>query len=160
MVAVCENRSQRRFMPFPVGEPSPAQTSQAQIVGLDHASHSKVGAKMRIRHQIIHIEPEAPAKPAFGTPCNGCGVCCLAEPCPLGMVLSGKRRGACEALVWVAAGSQYRCGALEEPQVVLHKALPGLLQGLARPLAPLLKRLAHRWIAAGVGCDCKLTPHD
>jgi hypothetical protein len=115
---------------------------------------------MRNHQQIIHIEPAAPAKPALGAPCNGCGVCCLAEPCPLGVVLSGKRRGACDALVWVPTGVHYRCGALVEPQAVLQGRLPNGLRWLGRWLAPLLSRLARRWIAAGIGCDCKLAPHD
>ncbi|MDP2164479.1 MAG: hypothetical protein Q8K21_09725 [Hydrogenophaga sp.] len=99
-------------------------------------------------HQIIHIQPEAPAKPALGAPCNGCGVCCLAEPCPLGQVLSRKRRGACDALRWDDTGALYRCGALVDA--------PALLGSRWRWAAPLLVRLARRWIAAGVGCDASL----
>lgn len=99
-------------------------------------------------HQVIHIHPSAPAKPAFGAPCNGCGVCCLAEPCPLGQVLSRRRRGACDALRWDETGSLYRCGALMDA--------PGLLGPRWCWAAPLLRRLARRWIAAGVGCDASL----
>ena len=60
----------------------------------------------------IHIHAEAPRKPAVGAACNGCGVCCLVEPCPLGMLLSGKRHGACDALRWSEAEAAYRCGAI------------------------------------------------
>jgi hypothetical protein len=49
---------------------------------------------------VIRIEPLAPVKPATGSPCNGCGVCCLAEPCPLGMLVSRRRHGRCSALRW------------------------------------------------------------
>jgi len=35
--------------------------------------------------RTIAIHAAAPAKPALGEPCNGCGVCCAAEPCPVGM---------------------------------------------------------------------------
>ena len=103
------------------------------------------------RHQIIYLQPEAPPKPAEGAPCNGCGLCCLAEPCPLGMVLSRKRRGACTALRWNETQRLYRCGALTEPAAVLPVRL--------RFLAGLLKRLALRWIAAGKGCDASLEAH-
>ena len=103
---------------------------------------------------MIQIQPEAPAKPAWGAPCNGCGVCCLAEPCPLGMLLSGKRRGACAALVWNAGHAQYRCGAIQSPQQVV----PPALRWLRRPLGWLLARTARRWIAAGAGCDSALEP--
>ena len=84
-------------------------------------------------HIKITIHPQAPLKPAEGQPCNGCGVCCLVEPCPLGMVLSLKTKGACRMLRWHDELGLYRCGALE---------------------LPVLKYVAKRWIAAGVGCDC------
>ena len=100
-------------------------------------------------HQVIHIHPEAPSKPALGAPCNGCGVCCLAEPCPLGQVISRKRSGACEALRWSEADGLYRCGGLTDTE--------GLLGPRWRWAAPLLRRLARRWIAAGVGCDATIT---
>lgn len=89
------------------------------------------------RHQIVYLQPEAPSKPPEGAPCNGCGLCCLAEPCPLGMVLSRKRVGACVALRWDAEQRLYRCGALTGTRGVL-------------------RWLARRWIAAGVGCDAGL----
>lgn len=106
--------------------------------------------------QIIHIEPQAPSKPLPGQPCNGCGVCCLYEPCPLGRMLSRRRHGACIALRWEAALAQYRCGAMTQPQAVLRTTLPTGLGWLAPVLLPVLQRLAARWIAAGQGCDCNL----
>ena len=105
---------------------------------------------------IIHIHPLAPAKVAVGAPCTGCGVCCVFAPCPLGMVLSGRRNGACDALRWNAALLQYRCGAIVAPQHVLAQALPRGLRWLAPALAPVLRRLGSRWIAAGTGCDSSL----
>lgn len=66
----------------------------------------------------------------------------------MGMVLSGKRVGACSALRWDGAQRHYRCGALTDPAGVLPVPLRGL--------AGLLKRLARRWIAAGIGCDAAL----
>ena len=98
--------------------------------------------------QIIQIHPEAPSKPALGAPCNGCGVCCLAEPCPLGQVISRKRSGACDALRWSEANMVYRCGVLTDTEAVLGPR--------GRWAAPLLRRWAVRWIAAGVGCDASL----
>ena len=99
-------------------------------------------------HQVIHIQAEAPDKPALGTPCNGCGVCCLAEPCPLGMVISRRRHGACNALRWDEVQAVYRCGAITDAT--------GVLGPRWRWAAPLLQKLARRWIAAGVGCDASL----
>ena len=90
--------------------------------------------------QTLWIEPLAPAKPAPGQPCNGCGVCCLSETCPLGLLLSARRQGPCRVLRWDAAERQYRCGALAA--------------------APLLAPLVRRWIGAGIGCDCTLLPSE
>ncbi len=106
--------------------------------------------------RIIHIQPLAPSKPVLGQPCNGCGVCCLHEPCPLGILLSGHRRGACTALRWEDDRAQYRCGAMGQPREVLRAALPTGLAWLSPVLLPALRRLAGRWIAAGQGCDCSL----
>ncbi len=101
--------------------------------------------------EVIHLHAGAAAKPPFGAACNGCGVCCATEPCPLGMILSARRRGACAALRWNPAGSRYSCGAVSAPATVLPAVL--------RPLAPLFGRLARRWISAGSGCDTTLTTH-
>lgn len=93
-------------------------------------------------HTVILLHPLAPPKPTPGQACNGCGVCCAAEPCPLGRLLSSRRQGRCRALSWSDAGL-YRCGVLDQPR----RWLPWLPARLARALA-------RRWIAAGQGCDC------
>ena len=108
---------------------------------------------MSSKHQIILIHADAPSKPAPDAPCNGCGVCCLLEPCPLGVVLSRRRRGACIAVRWHDELYQYRCAALGEPVEVWQRVLPCFLRGLAPWLAPGLVWLAKRWIAVGQGCD-------
>jgi hypothetical protein len=99
----------------------------------------KSAPAMSSPYHIIRIESAAPLKPALGATCNGCGVCCLYEPCPLGVLLSRRRRGACVAVSWQAASRQYRCGALNAPAAL-------------RWSAPLVRR----WIAAGQGCDSSL----
>ena len=95
--------------------------------------------------QIIHVHPEAPAKPMPGNTCNGCGVCCLAEPCPLGRVLSGRAHGGCDALQWTPDQHRYHCRALADPQ--------GVWPWLPNVAVPLARRLAQRWISAAKGCD-------
>ncbi len=87
--------------------------------------------------QIIRIHADAPLKPALGETCTGCGVCCLAEPCPAGMLVSWRRRGACRALRWSGAERRYRCGLMQDTA------------GRHTPWA----RWARRLIAAGAGCD-------
>jgi Fe-S-cluster-containing hydrogenase component 2 len=105
---------------------------------------------------IIHIQSEAPIKPAVGSTCNGCGVCCLVEPCPLGMVLSAKRKGACNALRWDAERQQYRCGAITDADSVVRASLSHAFTWMTPVLSWAVVRLARRWIAAGVGCDSNL----
>jgi hypothetical protein len=83
---------------------------------------------------VIHIHSQAPAKPALAAPCNGCGVCCLSQPCPLGMLVSRRTSGTCSALRWHQAALQYRCSLADSPR-------------------PWLAAAARRWIAAGRGCD-------
>ena len=75
------------------------------------------------------------------------------EPCPLGVVLSRRRFGSCDALRWQADQRVYRCGAITAPMDVLRERLAGPFQVALPLLTWLLKRLAGRWIAAGTGCD-------
>lgn len=98
--------------------------------------------------QTIHLHRDAPPKPATGAACNGCGLCCAAEPCPLGMLVSWRRQGACDALQWQPEPPRYVCGLLAEPR----RHLPAFA-GFA---APWLRALAARGISAGTGCDADL----
>jgi len=109
---------------------------------------------MNHAHQVIHIHPEAPPKPPEGAPCNGCGVCCLAEPCPVGMLVSRKRHGACVLLRWSDAQVRYVCGLLADGDAD---------DGLGRsdpPWRRLWRRLWRAWarrlISAGSGCDASI----
>ena len=95
--------------------------------------------------RIVRLPADAPDKPAPGAPCNGCGLCCAAELCPLGRVAFRKSRGPCPALVWRPEDRRHVCGLATAPKTHLPR-LPG-------PLIPLFIRLARRWIAAGIGCD-------
>ncbi len=101
-------------------------------------------------HRIIHIEADAPLKPVEGKPCNGCGVCCLAEPCPVGMVISRKILGSCSALQWVADERRYRCGLLASPAAHFR------WKWLSRIGMPW----ARRMISAGSGCDSSIVVGD
>jgi hypothetical protein len=97
---------------------------------------------------VIRLHPAAPEKPPMNETCNGCGVCCASEPCPLGVVVSLRRTGACDALVWNAQDARYRCGLIDQPAAHLPRVV-----GWA---APLLARSARRYISAGSGCDCNI----
>jgi len=91
-----------------------------------------------MRTDIIHLHTAAPAKPAPGAPCNGCGVCCALETCPAARLRFLRAAGPCPALEWSAGERRYHCGLLVQPRL--------------RWLRPLLRR----WIAAGQGCDATL----
>jgi hypothetical protein len=86
-----------------------------------------------MHERTIRIHAAAPPKPPLGGDCNGCGVCCLAEPCPLGRLISLRRTGACRGLRWDGGARRFRCG-------------PAQSRGA-------FGALARRWIAAGRGCD-------
>jgi hypothetical protein len=105
-------------------------------------------------HQVIHIHPEAPPKPPEGAPCNGCGVCCLAEPCPVGMLVSRKRRGACDLLRWSDAQGRYACGLLVDVAVDDAVVRSGPLW--RRMWRRLWQVWARRLISAGSGCDASM----
>ena len=107
-----------------------------------------------MRYQTIQLHPSAPAKPDWGAACNGCGVCCTAEPCPPGAWLSRRWKGRCSALRWDENTLRYRCGLVVAPGAVLP--------WLPRAAGPLVRRLALRWIAAARGCDSavELAPAD
>lgn len=111
----------------------------------DKAHHASADAAAA---PVVWLQPAAPAKPPEGAACNGCGLCCLAEPCPLGMLVSRRMRGSCVALRWSETDQRYWCGMVSQPQQVLAPRW--------RWLAPWAARLARRWISAGIGCDARL----
>lgn len=66
----------------------------------------------------------------------------------MGMLVSRRRSGACVALRWSEAEQRYLCGMLSDP---------GGVTGWTHPWAVrVLRALARRSIAAGVGCDAPL----
>jgi len=100
---------------------------------------------MQNKTQIIHIHQQAPAKPAMGTPCNGCGVCCAAEPCPVSLALLWPHKSPCTALTWDDTNQRYLCGMATQPS----KHLIWLPKKLDKAASKLFKR----WIAADTLCD-------
>ena len=95
------------------------------------------------REYSVTLDRAAPEKPAFGAPCNRCGVCCAAEPCPIGRLLFARRHGHCPALQW--DGSAYACGLIVAPE---HH-----LPWLPKRWRHVAARMFARSISAGKGCD-------
>lgn len=88
-----------------------------------------------------------PDKPKCGSPCNGCGVCCASEVCPIGVLAYGDISAPCPALILSPCRSKAICGlvAIESD----HE------------MEPLLKEQ----LGIGLGCsmddgdDCVMPEH-
>lgn len=64
---------------------------------------------------MADIPEDGPRKPRVMDPCNGCGVCCVAEPCALAFdyVPGSLPFRPCPALEW--RDGQARCGLIVDP---------------------------------------------
>lgn len=95
--------------------------------------------------RLIALDSNAPVKPEYGAACNGCGVCCAAEPCPVARVFLWQLRGRCRALSWQEEMQRYVCGMVAHPDRYVT-LLPRRWRARAGAF------FASR-IAAGAGCD-------
>jgi hypothetical protein len=95
--------------------------------------------------QIIELHPLAPFKPDFGLTCNGCGVCCAAEPCPVAYLFLFQFKGRCKALLWQNEMKRYVCGMVVCP----HHYVKWIPQRYRERVGGFM---ATR-ISAGSGCD-------
>lgn len=91
------------------------------------------------------LHAEAPPKPTEGQPCNGCGLCCAAERCPVAWLFLPRGSGSCSALEWDGNAGRYRCGMVAHPATHVRWLPRRWEAGAAR-------WFAYR-IAAGKGCD-------
>jgi len=99
----------------------------------------------RTKPQIITIHALAPQKPPLGAVCNGCGICCAAEPCPVSLALLWPHQAPCRALMWSDTAQRYWCGMVSEPARFLRWLPPNMNAAASR--------LFKRWIAANTACD-------
>lgn len=84
-------------------------------------------------------------KPAYGQPCNGCGLCCKAIPCPIAEQLLGVSEGSCPALEW--DDGRYWCGLIRNA----HKHILSLNK---KPwVDPVLREMILSSGAFGKACD-------
>lgn len=89
------------------------------------------------------MHASAPEKPAYGSPCNGCGLCCIAEQCPVSEQIFGPR-DLCPALT--RYGNAYGCGVIAEPARFFR---PTGREALDRVIPEAIAYL----LGAGHGCD-------
>jgi hypothetical protein len=98
--------------------------------------------------QTISLHQQAPDKPAYGEKCNGCGVCCAAEPCPVAHLLLWQFSGACKALQWKEDKQRYQCGMVVDPGKYLRR--------LPKRFAPFVGKWCAARIALDIGCDSRV----
>lgn len=87
-------------------------------------------------------------KPPHGSPCNGCGQCCMDEPCPLGAAVFRKATGSCPALE-KADGDKWACGLVVHPE--RYAPVQTMIVGRSA-----LGNAASVLVGAGIGCDAQL----
>jgi len=105
-----------------------------------------------VKQHIIELHRRAPPKPAYGAPCNGCGVCCATTPCPVAMLFLWQFSGRCRALLWQDEASRYACGMALSPDRFASFIPARWRSGFARWFASR--------IAAGAGCDASIETDD
>ncbi|MFT4012323.1 MAG: hypothetical protein QM682_02760 [Paracoccus sp. (in: a-proteobacteria)] len=86
------------------------------------------------------------AKPPHGQPCNGCGLCCMAERCPLAVVVFGPG-DRCPALE-DQGGLRFGCGLIANPL----RYAPRLVK---RHGGAAVSAAAAVLVGAGHGCDAQ-----
>ena len=86
-----------------------------------------------------------PSKPPHGQPCNGCGLCCTHERCPLAARIFGAG-DQCPALE--TQGVSFVCGLVEHPDRYTPDRVAQYGQDAVGAAAAIL-------IGAGHGCDAQ-----
>ena len=86
-------------------------------------------------------------KPPMGSPCNGCGACCLAETCAIGTDLLGYA-SPCPALE--TDDGRYWCGLVRHPSKYLASHFP---EADRRALDEFLGGMIEQALGIGRGCD-------
>lgn len=106
-----------------------------------------------LRWQLI--EAVVLDKPAEGDPCNGCGLCCIAQVCDLGVTLGDDRN--CRALIQ-NTDNTFSCGLVLDPYRFLDadavkpwRIIDEMSGGNAGEQA--LKKMNAEGLGAGRGCD-------
>ncbi|MCP1551656.1 MULTISPECIES: hypothetical protein [Methylorubrum] len=95
-------------------------------------------------------------KPPTGSPCNGCGYCCAAEPCGIAREFIGAGlEGPCPALEH--EGGRFVCGMIVRPLVYLGRAagLDGAADAGPGEADAMIGSQIAEALGAGRGCDAE-----
>jgi hypothetical protein len=92
-----------------------------------------------------------PAKPLYGTPCNGCGQCCMGQLCPPASEIWPGRKGPCPALEY--EGDRFWCGLIRHSTLYTQEQTDSKAD-------ELLSSYFANGVGAGWGCDAMCTSED
>ena len=97
--------------------------------------------------RIAETIAKAPPKPASGSPCNGCGFCCAAEPCGVALnhIPGCSAQGPCPAMEFEAG--RFFCGMIRRPSHYMQ--LPNAWAD------EVLGDMIAQALGAGRGCDAE-----
>lgn len=86
----------------------------------------------------ISLPVHAPYKAKKGQPCNGCGYCCAAEVCEVGLAMFGENQPApCPAMEFDESGRRFNCGVVR----------------MAGEISPMYAAYLKLKLGIGMGCD-------
>ncbi len=89
---------------------------------------------------VIFIPPfQTPAKPKYGSPCNGCGWCCHEQVCSIGVRVFKTTTAPCPGIEY--QDGKVRCGVVLAEEAMIKE---GLLEGNQR---------VKTWLGVDKGCD-------
>lgn len=97
-------------------------------------------------HALVAAKHDLPPKPRWGQPCNGCGLCCILEQCPISLATFGPEL-ICPALTMRPGSSG--CGLVETPGAFFN-------DDMADELGAFIALI----LGVGTGCDASHTEED
>lgn len=93
-------------------------------------------------------------KPPHGSPCNRCGLCCMATLCPLARKVFGFEVGRCPALVWSPDNLEAACGLVVDPMRYAPTSVA--LRVAGRATIEEAAAAASLLVGSGTGCDARI----
>ena len=99
-------------------------------------------ALQRARESGDGVAAGPPKKPPEGTACNGCGLCCAVQLCPLAVEFIVDAAAPCPAMEF--ADGRFWCGLARRPSRYFGIPVSG---------TRLIRALVHAELSIGEGCD-------